>query len=75
MHKMNWSHRFKKILEMFISGFPQTQKIIPCTRTIICNTCEQTNVLGDILNSVGNVDDQEDYCFTESSSKISPIVI
>ena len=33
------------------------------------------NVSGDILNAGGNVVDQEDYGFTGSFFKISPIVI
>ena len=33
------------------------------------------NVLGDILNADDNVEDQEDYGFTESYFKINPTVI
>ena len=33
------------------------------------------NVLGDIFNDSGNVEDQEDYGFTESFFKIAPTVI
>ena len=33
------------------------------------------NVLGDILNADDNVEDQEDYGFTESYFKIKPTVI
>ena len=33
------------------------------------------NVAGDILNAGGNVEYQEDYGFTQSFFKISPIVI
>ena len=33
------------------------------------------NLLGDIFNSIDNVDDQEDYGFTESLFKIAPTVI
>ena len=48
---------------MLLSEFSQAGKIIPFPRTIICNNCEQNNLLGDILNSGDNVDDQEDYGF------------
>ena len=60
---------------MLLSEFSQAEKIIPCPRTIICNNCENNNLLGDILNAVDNVDDQEDYGFTGSFFKISPTVI
>ena len=56
---------------MLLSKFLQAQIIIPCHRTIICNNCEQMNVLGDILNAGDNEEDQEDYGFTGSFSKIS----
>ena len=60
---------------MLLSEFSQSEKIIPCPRKIICNNCEQNNLLGDILNAGDNVDDEEDYGFTESFFKISPSVI
>ena len=50
-------------------------KIIPCPRTIICDNCEQNNLLGGILNAGDNVDDPEDYEFTGSFFKITPTVI
>ena len=34
------------------------------SRTIICNICEQMNLLGDVLNNGNNVNYQEDYGFT-----------
>ena len=51
------------------------RKIIPCPRIIFCNTFEQMNVPGDILNDVGNFEDQEDYGITASLLKIDPTVI
>ena len=60
---------------MFLSGFTQEKLIIICPRTIICNTFEQINVSGNILNSGGNVVDREYYGFTGSFFKVSPIVI
>ena len=65
----------KNAREMLISEFSQDEKIIPCTRTIIYNKCEQMNLLGDILNAGDNVDDQEDYVFTGSFYKLAPTVI
>ena len=50
-------------------------KIIACPRTIICNSCEQNNLLGDILNAGDDVDYQADYGFKGSYFKISPTVI
>ena len=55
---------------MLLSEFLQANKVIPCPRTIICNDCEQMNLLGDTLNSGDNVEDQEDYGFTGSFFKI-----
>ena len=51
---------------MLLSELSQTEKITPYPRTIICNNCEQNNMLVDILNAVGNVDDEEDYGFRGS---------
>ena len=50
-------------------------KISVCPRTIICNNCEQNNLIGEILNAGDNFDDQEDYRFTGSYFKIAPTVI
>ena len=61
--------------EMLLSEFSQAEKLSPCTRTIICNNCEQNNLLGDILNAGDNVYYQTDYGFTGSFFKISPTVI
>ena len=41
--------------EMLLSEFSREEIIIPCPRKIICNNCEQMNVLGDIFNDDGNV--------------------
>ena len=60
---------------MILSGFSLTEIIIPFPRTIICNNCEQMDVLGDILNADHNVEYQEDYRFTGSFFKIAPTVI
>ena len=51
---------------MIISEFSQAEKIIPCPRTIICNSFEQINLLSDIFNPGDNVNDQEDYGFRDS---------
>ena len=42
---------------------------------MICNTCEQMNVLGDIFNAGWNVFYQEDYVFKGSFYKVYPTVI
>ena len=51
---------------MLLSEFSQAENKIPCPRTIICNNCKKINLLGDILNAVDNVDDQEDDGFRGS---------
>ena len=60
---------------MFLYEFTKTNRITTCPRTIICNTCEQMYVSGDILNAVENVDYQEYYGFPGSFFKSPPIVI
>ena len=45
--------------EMFHSEFPRAQVIIPCPRTVICNSCYQNIVSGNILDDGGNVGEQE----------------
>ena len=60
---------------MLLSEFSQAVKIIECARTIICNNCEQNNLVGGILNAGDNDYDQEDYGFIASYFKISPTVI
>ena len=60
---------------MLLSEFLRDEKISACPRTIICNNCEQNNMIGEIFNAVDNVDDQEDFGFTGSYFKISPTVI
>ena len=59
---------------MLLSEFLQAEKLIPCPRKIICTNSEQNSLLGDILNAGDNVYDQENYGFTGSFFKISPIV-
>ena len=61
--------------EMLISEFSQTESIIPRPRKIICNNCEQMNLLGDILNADYNVYDQGDYRFRGSFFKTAPTII
>ena len=61
--------------EMLISEFSQAEKIIQRPRTIICNNCEQNNLLDDILNAGDNVNDQEYYGFTGSFFKITSTII
>ena len=59
---------------MLLSEFSQYEnKSSP--RTIICNDCEQMNMLSDILNAGENIEDQEDYGFTGSFFKIGPTVL
>ena len=60
---------------MLLSEFSHKATIISCTRTIICNICEQMNVLVDIFNAGGNVEDQEDYGFTASFFNIASTII
>ena len=60
---------------MLLSEFSQAERIIPFPMTIICNNCEQSNMLGDILNAGDNFDDQNYYEFTESFFKIPPTII
>ena len=55
---------------MLLSEFSKVEKIIPCSRTIICINCEQMDLLGDVLNAGDNVEYQEDYGFTGSFFKI-----
>ena len=52
--------------EMFHSEFPKTQLIIPCPKTIICNSCDQNIVSGDKLYDGGKVYKQEDLGFFSS---------
>ena len=60
---------------MLLSEFSQDKQIIPCPSTIICNNCEQNNLVGDILNAGDNFDDKKDYGFRGSFIKIAPTVI
>ena len=56
----------KNSWEMLLSEISHAEIISACSRTIICNKCEQNNMMGEILNSGDNVDDQEDSWFTGS---------
>ena len=58
--------------DMLLSEFIHSVKIIPCTRTTICNNCEQSNTSGDILNVGENFDDKYCFGFSESFFKIAP---
>ena len=57
--------------ENLLSEFLHAERISACPKTIICNTCEQNNMRGEILNDGENVDDQN-FGFTESYLKIAP---
>ena len=63
----------KNSWEILLSEFSHAKIISACTGTIICNKCEQNNMRGGILNSGDNVDDQENFGFTESYFKIAPV--
>ena len=65
----------KKYWEMFQSGFPKAQVIIPCPRTIIYNYCDQNIVSGYIFYYGGNVDEKEYFGFSGSFFKKSPSII
>ena len=57
---------------MLLSEFSHTERISACPRTIIFNKCDKNNMRGDILNAGDNIDDQENFGFTESYFKIAP---
>ena len=57
---------------MLLSKFSHAERISACPRTRICNKCQQSNMRGDILNAVDNIDDKENFGFTESYFKIAP---
>ena len=65
----------KNSWEMLLSEFSHSERISACTRTIVCNKCEQNNMIGETLNAGDNVDFQEDFGFTWSVFKIAPTVI
>ena len=65
----------KKYWEMFHSGFPKSQVIIPCPRKIIYNSCDQNIVSGYIFYYGGNVDEKEYFGFSGSFFKKSPSII
>ena len=67
-HKMYWLLGFQK-KNWFFCESPQALEIDPCTRTTICNTCEQINMSSDIFNAGRNFEEQEDYRFTVSLKK------
>ena len=58
---------------MLLSGFSHAGKISACPRKIICNNCEQNNMIDEILNAGDNAYDQEDFGFTGSYFKNSYI--
>ena len=57
---------------MLLSEFSHAERIIACPRTIIFNKCEQNNMIGEILNAGDNVDDQENFGYTELYFRIAP---
>ena len=61
--------------EILLSEFSHSERISTCPRKIICNKCEQNNMMGEILNAGDHVDDQEDFGFKGSYFKIPPTVI
>ena len=67
---INWVS--KNSWEMLLSEFSHAEIISGCPTTIIFNKCEKNNTRGDILNSGDNIDDQENFGFTESYFKIAP---
>ena len=60
---------------MLPSEFSHAERISTCPKKIICNKCEQKNMIGEILNAGDHVDDQEDFGFKGSYLKIEPTVI
>ena len=50
--------------DILLSEFIHAIKISACPKTTICNTCEQSNRRGDILNAGDNVDDEEMFWFS-----------
>ena len=60
---------------MLLYKFSNAERISAWLRTIICNKCAQNNMIGEILNSGDNVNDQEDSWFIGSYLKIAPTVI
>ena len=58
--------------DMLLSEFIHAKRISACPKTKIWNKCEQSNMIGDILNVGDNVDDQDFFGFTESFFKIAP---
>ena len=57
---------------MLLSQFSHAEVISACPRKIVCNKCEQNNIIGETLNSGGNINDQEFFWFTWSYIKITP---
>ena len=58
--------------EMLLSEFSHAERISAFPRKKICNKCEKSNMRGDILNAIDNVDDQGSFGFIESFFKIAP---
>ena len=57
---------------MLLFEFPLAEIISACSGTIICHKREQNNIIGEILNTGDNVDDQKDFGLTGSYFKITP---
>ena len=57
---------------MLLSEFNHSVKIISCSRTTICNKCEQINMSGDILKAGDNSRYEEMFGFSESYFKTAP---
>ena len=51
--------------DMLLPEFIHAVKLSACPRTKICNKYEKNNMRGEILNAGDNVDDQENFGFTE----------
>ena len=76
LHIMIWLLGYlKNHGKWYFLNFSTGWKIIAYPRTIVCNNFEQSNLLGNILNSSDNVYGQEDYGFGGSYFRIAPTVI
>ena len=58
--------------KMLLSQFIHAVKISPCPRTTICNKCEQSNMIDDILITGDNAYDEDIFGFSESYFKTAP---
>ena len=59
---------------MFHLDFTEAQVITPCKRTIIYNYCDQNLVTDDLLEDGGQLNKQDGFRFSSSSTEKSPIV-